>query len=265
MARATMSTGCQRQARVVFLHELRAVDVLQDGSVAAHRLRDQETGTVARMVQRGGVELDELHVADRALGAVDHGDAVACGYQRVGGGGVDGTHAAGGHDGHLGQECLHLAGVLVQDVRAVAGDVRRAAGHHLAQVVLGDDLHGEVVVEYRDVGGVAYAAHQSLLDGGSGVVCMVQDAELGVASFAVQIEGAVFLAVEVHAPAQELLDLRRCVADHLLHGRRIGDPVAGHHRVVYMFVKVRPVPDWLRKPRHPGQRKCWPPPDRSCR
>ena len=67
----------QREARVVFLHELLAVEVAQHGAVAAHSFGDQETGAIAGMEQRRGVELDELHVLHGTLGAIDHGDAVA--------------------------------------------------------------------------------------------------------------------------------------------------------------------------------------------
>ena len=97
------------QALVVTLHEPFAALVAQNGSVASHGLRDEERGAVAGMEQCGGVELDELHVLYRSFGAVDHGYAVAGGYQRVGGGEIHGPASAGGHECHLGQEGVDLA------------------------------------------------------------------------------------------------------------------------------------------------------------
>ncbi len=220
------------------MHEFRAVYVLQYGTVAAHGLGDEEAGTVAGMVQGRGMELYEFHVLDGSLGTVHHRDAVAGGHQRVGGCGVHGSDAARGHNGHFCQERIDIAGGFVQDVGAVALYVGGAAGHHLAEMVLGDDLHGAVMVVDVDVIGVLYAAHQGLLDCGAGVVGVVQDAEFGVSALAVQVEGAVLLAVEVDAPRQQLLNLGGCVAHHLLHCLGIGNPVAGHHRVVDVLVEI---------------------------
>lgn len=59
-----------------------------------------------------------------------------------------------------------------------------------------------------------------------------------MATLAVQVERAVFLAVEVNAPFHELADLGRGVAHHLLDGRRVREPVSGHHRVVDMLLEV---------------------------
>ena len=167
------------------------------------------------------MELDELHVLDRSLGAVDHGDAVAGGDKRVGGGGVDGADAARGHDRHARQEGVHLLRGLVQDVCAVAGDVRRAARHNLAQVVLGDDFDGEVMLEDVDVGVVAHSLHEPALNLEAGVVGMVEDAELGVAALAVEVKAAVLVAVELHAPAEQVADAVGGALHHLLHGHRV--------------------------------------------
>ena len=56
---------------------------------------------VARMIEGGGMELDEFHVFYGAFGAIDHGDAVTCGNQRVGSVTVYGFAAAGCHDSHF--------------------------------------------------------------------------------------------------------------------------------------------------------------------
>ena len=75
-----------------------AVHCAEYATVATHRLSDEERGvSLARVVERRRVELYELHVLHRTLGAVHHGLAVAGGYDGVGGGLVDGSASAGTH------------------------------------------------------------------------------------------------------------------------------------------------------------------------
>ena len=74
------------------------------------------------IVQRRGVELDELHVLGDGLGAVTHGDAVARGYDGIGGRGVDVAAAARRDDGDFGQHGLDFVGPLVEDVGPEAGE-----------------------------------------------------------------------------------------------------------------------------------------------
>ena len=80
--------------------------------------------------------------------------------------------------------------------------------------------------------------HQSALYLGTRIVGMVEDTELGVSALTVQVEGAVFFAVEVDAPFYELLYLLRRHAHHLFHGLAVGDVVAGNHRVLDVLVEV---------------------------
>jgi hypothetical protein len=67
----------------------------EQAAFAAHRLGDQE-GLGLRVVQAGGVELDELHVPHPAARAPGHRDAVAGGDVGVGGVQVHLAGAAGG-------------------------------------------------------------------------------------------------------------------------------------------------------------------------
>ena len=231
-------TRGERQARVILLHEFLAVQRAEHGAIAAHGLGDEERGTVARMIEGRGMELDELHVLHRSLGTVDHGDAVARGHQRVGGVAVHGLAAARGHDGDFAEEGVHLARLFVQHVGAVALDARRVARHDDAQVVLRDDFHGIVVGEYRDVGVLFDGFDEAGLYLRARVVLMVQDAELRVAALAVQVEGAVLLLVEVDAPLDEFLDLCGSVAHHLFHGGAVADPVARYHGVFDVLLEV---------------------------
>ena len=105
-------------------------------------------------------------------------------------------------------------------------------------MVLRDYLHGEVVLLHVDVGARTHSRHQSALYLGTRVVGVVQYAELGVSALAVQVEFAVFLAVEVHAPFHELGNLLRRIAHHLLYGTAVADEVARYHRVFDMLVEI---------------------------
>ena len=100
-------------ARLQLVDEALAVGVAQQGAVAAERLGQQRPrhGVV---VQRGGVELDELDVGHRHAGPQRHGDAVAGGLERVGGDGEQLAGAAGG-DQHVGGP--HLAPPAVGEPR----------------------------------------------------------------------------------------------------------------------------------------------------
>ena len=228
----------KRQARVILLHELLAVQRAEHGAIAAHGFGDEERGAVARMIQGRGVKLDELHVFHRSLGTVDHGNAVARSHQRVGGVQIYGFAATGSHDSHLGEEGVHLACFFIEHVSAVAFDARCVACHDDAQVVLRDDFHRIVVGKYCDVGMLFYGFDEAGLDFRACVVLMVQDAEFRVSAFAVQVEGAVGLLVEVHAPLDEFPDLCRSVAHYFLHGGAVADPVARNHGVFDVLLEV---------------------------
>ena len=105
-------------------------------------------------------------------------------------------------------------------------------------MVLGDDFDGEVVLLDGDVRVVAHCLHQSALYLGTGVVGMVEDAELRVPALTMQVELTVTLLVEVNAPVDELTYLFRCLAHHLFYGLTVGDVVARDHGVLDVLVEV---------------------------
>ena len=134
--------------------------------------------------------------------------------------------------------CSVLHPFFTQHVCSVAANVGRAAGDAHAEVVLGDDFHGEVVFLDLNVGTGPDGRHESALYLGSGIVGMVQNAELRVTALAVQVEGAVVLAVEVDAPLHQLLYLFGCVSYYLLHGGTVRDEVAGYHGVFNVLLEI---------------------------
>ena len=194
--------------------------------------------SLAGVVERGGVELHKLHVLYGTLGAVDHSLAVAGGNHGVGGGLVDGSAATGTHHGDLAQIGVYLLGVGVEHVGSIAVDIGSASGDARTEVVLGNNLYGKMVFLDIDVGVAAHGFHQSALYLGAGVVGMVQDAELGVASLAVQVELTVVLAVEVDTPVDELLDLLWRHRHYLFYGLGVADVVTGYHGVFDMLLEI---------------------------
>ena len=67
-------------------------------------------------------------------------------------------------------------------------------------MVLRDDLYRKMVLQYLDMGVLPNGFHQSALDLEARVIGMVQDTELGVTAFAVQVKLSVFFLIEVNAP-----------------------------------------------------------------
>ena len=232
-------TRRQTQTRVVFLHKLLAVRQTQYAAVAAHGFGDQVGWMrLLRIKEAGRVELHKLHVLHHALGAIDHRYAVAGSYLGIGGRGIYSPRTTRSHQRDAAEERVDLLRLGIQYVGAVALDVRRTARDAHTQVVLRDDLYGKVVLQHVDIRILAHRSHQSALYLGARIVGMVQDAELGVTALAVQVKAAILFLVEVHAPLHQFLDGTRRIAYHLLHGLRIAQPVARHHRVVDVFLKI---------------------------
>ncbi len=190
------------------------------------------------MEERRGVELDELHVGNGAFGAIDHCNAVAGGNEGICGGLVDCAYAAGGHYGDFGEEGVDFSSGDVEHVCSVAGDVGSSPVHYFAQVMLGYYFYSEVVFVHIDVGASLHSLNKAFLYLEAGVVGVVQYAELAVTALAVKVERAVFAAVEVDTPLQQLPDLRGCLPHNFLYGLWVAEPVAGYHSVVDVLFEV---------------------------
>ena len=229
----------ERQAFVVFLHERLARGQAQYASVAAHRLGNEICGVcLTGMIERRRVKLYELHVLHRTLGTIYHGFAVAGGNDRICRRLVHGTASAGAHQRHLAKIGVHLLRVGIEHVCPVAFYVGSTARHRYAQMMLRYNLHGKVVFLYLYIGIAAHGVHQSALYLGSGIVGMVQYAELRVPAFTVQVERTVGLTVEVHSPLHQFGYLSGSVSHHLFHCTAVAYVVAGNHRVFDVLVEI---------------------------
>ena len=184
------------------------------------------------------MELYELHVLHGCFGAIGHGDAVARGNVRVGCRGIHRAAAAGGEHRDTREHCVNLVRVGVEHVRAETFDVGRAAGHLYAEVVLRDDFHGKVIFEQRNIRVAAHCFNQAALYLEAGVIGMVEDTELGVSAFAMQVKLPVFFLIEIHAPLHEPAYAFRRAFYHLLHGAAVADIVARNKRVFDVLLEI---------------------------
>ena len=208
-------------AAVEFVGEAFALGVAEDGAVAAKGLGEEKAGG-ALEVEGGGVELNELDVADDGAGAPGHGDAVAGGDIGVGGFFEDATEAAGGEEGGAGKDGVALF------VAGVEGDgaADLAVGHE----EIGDGGKAkEANVGQR--GGFAVEGAGDLFAGG--VAVGVEDTVAGVCAFAAEDEFTA-LTVEFGAPFEELFDDAGAFIDEGTDGVRIAEAVAGLEGVLFV-------------------------------
>ena len=173
--------GRQFRSGVELRHEAAAVVQGQHAALAAHRLGNQE-GLGLRMVQAGGMELNELHVGDAAAGPPSHGDAVPGGAVWVAGVEIDFAGPAGGENHEAGLENLHMAAAAVQHISAGAAV---AVAPQLAQV---DEVDGDAVIEKLYPGMVQRFLGQLGDHRLAGGVRHMQDAAKGVASLLGEVE-----------------------------------------------------------------------------
>ena len=220
--------------RVVLGHEARAVGQLEQAAFAAHRLGDEERLGV-RVVEAGGVELDEFHVGDPAPGPPTHGHAIA--GRRIGVGCVE-VHlarSAGGQHGVEGTQGFDLAGLFVEHV----GPVAAVVGHTgLAQFEFpaGNQVDGDVLFHHFDVRVAADALHQRLLHCRTGGVIGVNDAPVAVAALPGQVKlaGVLLVAGKGHAGLDEPVDGALAVGNDVLGGVAAAQTGTGDERVLDM-------------------------------
>ena len=89
-----------------------------------------------------------------------------------------------------------------------------------------------------DVGMVLHCLHEPTLNFCSRVVGMVEDAELRMTAFAVEVELTIALLVEIDSPVDQFGDLLRCHTHHLFYGSAVGNVVARYHRVFDVLVEI---------------------------
>ena len=222
---------------MVFLHELLAVLRLEDSPETPQRLGDEERGAFAGIVQSRGVELDELHVFNHGLGPVRHGDAVARRHPRIGRHVIDIPHAAGGDDRHPGKNGLDTPPLQVHHVGTVTLDTFRMPRHELPQMMLREQIYGEMIFEHFDVAVALDLRDERPFDFGPRLVLVMQNTVLRMPPFAGELVSPLPGFVEPRPPLHEVLHQLRSARHDQLHRLHVADTPAAHHRIVYVLLE----------------------------
>ena len=194
------------------------VDVADDGAVSPQRL-GQQRSRHGRMVQRGGVELHELHVGHGDAGGQRHGEPVP---GRLGGVGRDGEE---------------LAGATRREQHVGGRDLHRSLHDHAAAAAVADHESVEEARLVHDRRCRPDRFHQRSLDlGAGGRAAGVHDPGMRVAALAGERQPAVGVAVEAGAEGDQLADPVRSFADEDPHGVDVAEPGAGREGVGEMAV-----------------------------
>ena len=169
---------------VVALHERFAGLVAQDSALAAQRFRDEEVLRL-RVVQAGGVELDELEVGDGGAGAKSHREAVAgrdVGVRRI----EIHLAAAARCQKHVrGGKCVNIAAPFLEHIHPKA-----AVWPIAPDLSGGDEIDRDMVFKYLNVRLGGHRREQGPLDFAARDILRVQDAPLGMAAFFAQVKFA---------------------------------------------------------------------------
>lgn len=209
---------------------------LEQAAFAADRFGDQERFRI-RVVQAGGVELDEFHVRHPAAGAPGHRDAVAGGGVRIRRVQVDLAGAARGQHRVFRLEGEHVATVYILHVQAVAA--RLAAMRSLGPQLVGrDDVNGDMVFEQRDIRVRAHLLFQRDLHGVPGSIGRMDDPALAMAAFTGQVKAHFggCVAGEWHALIDQPFDRFTPVFDDIAGGGFVAQACAGNERVGHVLV-----------------------------
>ena len=205
----------------------------QLATLTAHRLGDEKALGV-RVVQAGGVELDELHVGHPTARTPGCCNAVARGRVRVGGVQVHLACATCGQDGVGCAERHHLVQRFVQCINAMTawfnGPIR------IRDLGVGDQVHKHVVFEHGDAGGGLHLGDEGGLDGSTRGIGRVDDAAVAVATFPGQMQFTMFSG-EGHTQTLEPVDGFRGVFHDHLGGLQITQTCSSHQGVLNMVLK----------------------------
>jgi hypothetical protein len=229
---------------VVALHERVAVGIDQAPPFAAHRLGDEKI-LGGRMIEAGGVELDELQVGHGGTGPVAHGNAVAGGDVRVAGVQIDLSGTAGGQQGDAGAKGQDPGRLAIQHIGAAAV-ILVGGGDQAAFDARGerDQVDGHVVFEKADIPVLPGPLQEHPLHFTAGHIVGVDDAVARVPALPAQIKGgaAVFprtvaLRVEADADRHQLPDSLGAADHHLADHVRIAQAVAGIQGILNVQVE----------------------------
>lgn len=170
-----------------------------------------------RMIKTGRMKLDEFHVGHATTGAPAHSNSVTGGG--VGIGSVQ-IHLARAARRQNSVACGNRDGLIAQAVKRV-GAIAIIVG--APQLIAGDQVDGDVVLQQRDIGVGHYLVGKRFLYGQPGRVGSVDDATLAMPPLAGEVI-AIFtraVATERHALLYEPVYCRRAMLHHEAGGLRV--------------------------------------------
>ena len=162
--------------------------------------------------------MDKLHIIDNTFGAVYHCNTVTRSYRWISCCVVDVTHATRSDNRELGAHGECLIGVEIEDISTEAGCASCVLGHKFAEVVLCEQVDGEVMFEYCDVGVCSCTLDKSTLYLGTCEVFVVENTMLGVSALTMQLILAIGRFVEVCAPLYKVGYQLRSATHYQLYG-----------------------------------------------
>ena len=208
--------------REQFIDKLDTGGVTQQRAMAAQRLGEQRPGH-AGMMQRRGMELDELDIGHRNTGPQSHGHAVASGLDRVG---RDGEELASSTSGEQ-----HMTGPNhSRDARAIGRP------HAHAAPCLNDEVERELVlVDGRRR--PTNRGNEGPFDlGASGSTAGVHDTSQRMTTFAGEFESTLIVPIERGTQRDEIANPARTFLDEHPHGVDVAEPGTGGQRVGQMQI-----------------------------
>lgn len=111
------------------------------------------------------------------------------------------------------------------------------AGDDNSQMMLGNDFYRIVICKYGNIGVSFYRFYQASLYFSSCIVFVVQDAELGMSSFFVEVEFSIFF-LSKSTPHLSVPGFVQVLLALLFYSRAVTDPIAGNHRVFNVFLEI---------------------------
>lgn len=227
--------GRQLGQLVLSEHETGAGGVHEVGALAPHRFRHQRLLSlgVGAEKQDGRMELDEFEVGDLGARPQRERHPVARGDRRVGGGGEDLPHAAGGE--HHGRGVDGADAVVLALAHDMQGDAFGTA------FGIREQVQDQGVLDDAQGGG----AHR--LDEGAGdlgtrrVAPGVRDAATVVAALAGQRDRSRVGGVEVRAGVDQPAHGAGALGDQSAHRRLVAQPRTGDQGVVEVLLRGVPL------------------------
>ena len=120
-------------------------------------------------------------------------------------------------------------------MKLMAWQSARVARDEFAQMVLRQQVDGEVAFENRDVRMLPHRLHERPFDLGSREVLVVEDAVFRVAALAVEFETPVGGLVEARAPGDQVPDQLRSPSHDQFHGLFVALARSADQRVADVF------------------------------